>query len=186
MFTSSLTPSMNTNFVSSDPSVRSACPRSPTLVMSCWVTTSPWIPRRPRQWWTGDGHARCGCRGGSSTSPATFAASNKGSTPLLHHLHDSSPMMASHGQIQWMPHSKSSRVRSLRWPDFSHSFVVECDAFGSGMGAILHQGQGTVVFFSRPIAPISLGPFIHRLDGPLQLQVSPRSTPIYDSTTQVD
>jgi hypothetical protein len=40
----------------------------------------------------------------------------------------------------------------LRLPDFS-KFIVDCDAFGTGFGAVLHQGEGAVAFFSRAVAP---------------------------------
>jgi hypothetical protein len=41
----------------------------------------------------------------------------------------------------------------LQLPDFGHDFVVECDTFGSGFSAVLHQGGGPVAFFSKQIAP---------------------------------
>ena len=41
----------------------------------------------------------------------------------------------------------------LHLPDFSSPFIVECDASGSGFGAVLHQGTGAIAFFSRAIAP---------------------------------
>ena len=41
----------------------------------------------------------------------------------------------------------------LQLPDFDRDFVVQCDASGSGFGAVLHQGDGPLAFFSRPIAP---------------------------------
>lgn len=41
----------------------------------------------------------------------------------------------------------------LQLPDFSAPFVVDCDASGSGFGAMLHQGSGPIAFFSRSVAP---------------------------------
>jgi hypothetical protein len=40
----------------------------------------------------------------------------------------------------------------LHLPDFSRAFMVDCDASGSGFGAVLHQGAGPIAFFSRPFA----------------------------------
>jgi hypothetical protein len=36
----------------------------------------------------------------------------------------------------------------LQLPDFAQGFIVECDASGSGMGVVLHQAAGPVIFFS--------------------------------------
>ncbi|WVZ76926.1 hypothetical protein U9M48_024844 [Paspalum notatum var. saurae] len=41
----------------------------------------------------------------------------------------------------------------LQLPDFSACFLVDCDASGFGFGAVLHQGDGAIAFFSRPVAP---------------------------------
>ena len=40
----------------------------------------------------------------------------------------------------------------LQMPDFERQFVVDCDASGTGFGAVLHQGSGPHAFFSRPFA----------------------------------
>src|SRR3954471_3819595 len=37
-------------------------------------------------------------------------------------------------------------------PDFDRSFIVDCDASGAGFGAVLHQGDGPLAYFSRPFA----------------------------------
>jgi hypothetical protein len=41
----------------------------------------------------------------------------------------------------------------LQMPDFTKQFTIECDASGTGFGAVMHQGDGAIAFFSRPIAP---------------------------------
>ncbi|WVZ54351.1 hypothetical protein U9M48_005159 [Paspalum notatum var. saurae] len=41
--------------------------------------------------------------------------------------------------------------------DFHQPFILECDASGTGCGAILHQGAGPVAFFSRAFAPRHYG-----------------------------
>jgi hypothetical protein len=39
----------------------------------------------------------------------------------------------------------------LQLPDFNREFIIECDASGSGFGALLHQGTGLVAFYSKQI-----------------------------------
>jgi hypothetical protein len=38
-------------------------------------------------------------------------------------------------------------------PDFDRRFIIDCDASGSDFGAVLHQGDGAIAFFSGAIAP---------------------------------
>jgi len=40
----------------------------------------------------------------------------------------------------------------LHLPNFSKPFVVDCDASGSGFGAVLHPNEGPLAFYSRPFA----------------------------------
>ncbi|WVZ89345.1 hypothetical protein U9M48_035766 [Paspalum notatum var. saurae] len=63
--------------------------------------------------------------------------------------------------LHWTPEAEAAfqelqqaltKAPVLQLPDFSLPFIVECDASGSGFGAVLHQGQGAVAFFSKPIA----------------------------------
>jgi hypothetical protein len=41
----------------------------------------------------------------------------------------------------------------LHLPDFSQDFMVDCNASGTGFGAVLHQGDGPIAYFSRQFAP---------------------------------
>jgi hypothetical protein len=41
----------------------------------------------------------------------------------------------------------------LQMPDFDRNFIIDCDVSGSGFGAMLHQGDGAIAFFSRAVAP---------------------------------
>jgi hypothetical protein len=41
----------------------------------------------------------------------------------------------------------------LQLPDFDKSFIMDCDASGSGFGVVLHQQDGPIAFYSRAIAP---------------------------------
>ncbi|KAK1661786.1 hypothetical protein QYE76_049945 [Lolium multiflorum] len=40
----------------------------------------------------------------------------------------------------------------LQMPDFTRPFILDCDASGVGFGAVLHQGDGPLAYFSRPFA----------------------------------
>lgn len=42
---------------------------------------------------------------------------------------------------------------TLQLPDFGKAIVINCDAFGSDFGAVLHQEGGPIAFYSRPVAP---------------------------------
>jgi hypothetical protein len=58
----------------------------------------------------------------------------------------------------------------LHLPDFSQEFVVDCDASGSGFGAILHQRGGPIAYFSRQFAPrhLNLAAYERKLIGLVQ------------------
>ena len=58
----------------------------------------------------------------------------------------------------------------LQLPNFAVPFVVECDASGSGFGAVLHQDGGPIAYFSKTIAPrhASLAAYERELIGLVQ------------------
>jgi hypothetical protein len=62
------------------------------------------------------------------------------------------------GGFTWGPEAEDTfhalqRARTtapvLQLPNIDKSFIVECDASGSGFDVVLHQGTGSVAFFSR-------------------------------------
>ena len=59
----------------------------------------------------------------------------------------------------------------LQMPDFERQFVVDCDASGTGFGAVLHQGSGPLAFFSRPFAArhVKLAAYERELNGLVQV-----------------
>jgi hypothetical protein len=42
---------------------------------------------------------------------------------------------------------------ALQLPNFDDAFIVNCDASCMGFSAIMHQDNGPIAFYSRPIAP---------------------------------
>jgi hypothetical protein len=42
---------------------------------------------------------------------------------------------------------------ALQLPNFDDAFIINCDASDTGFGAVLHQDNGPIAFYSWPIAP---------------------------------
>jgi hypothetical protein len=90
---------------------------------------------------------------------------------------------------------------------FNKEFIIECDASGTGIGVVLHQGDNVIAFFSRLMAPRHAGLAAYKrelmglvqamchwrpylwgrafivLHGPHQPELPPESAPIHDSST---
>jgi hypothetical protein len=49
----------------------------------------------------------------------------------------------------------------LRLPDFTKTFVLECDALGKGIGSVLMQDGWTLAFTSKQLSDIHLGQSIY-------------------------
>jgi hypothetical protein len=58
----------------------------------------------------------------------------------------------------------------LQMLDFNKLFMVDCDASGTGFGAVLHQGVGPLAYFSRPFTAchLKLVAYEHELIGLVQ------------------
>jgi hypothetical protein len=52
----------------------------------------------------------------------------------------------------WALHRALTTAPVLQLPDFDRDFIMEYDASGHGLDAVLHQGSGPVAFFSRQMA----------------------------------
>jgi hypothetical protein len=56
-------------------------------------------------------------------------------------------------------------------PDFSKLFIVDCDASGAGLSAVLHQSVGPLAYFSKPFAArhLKLAAYERKLIGLVQV-----------------
>jgi hypothetical protein len=40
----------------------------------------------------------------------------------------------------------------LQLPNFGKHFIIDCHTSGTGFGTVLHQGDGVIAYFSKPVA----------------------------------
>jgi hypothetical protein len=59
----------------------------------------------------------------------------------------------------------------LQLSNFTMDFVVECDVSDTGVGEVLHQGDGSIAFFSHQLTPChaKLATYEHVLIGLVQV-----------------
>jgi len=64
--------------------------------------------------------------------------------------------------FKWTPEAETTFVQLqkvmtsapvLALPNFQLPFILETDAFGTGIGAVLHQNDHPIEFFSKKLAP---------------------------------
>jgi hypothetical protein len=53
--------------------------------------------------------------------------------------------------FEWTPEAADA-FAALKHALSLGPFIVDCDTSGAGFGAVLHQGEGPLAFFSRPFA----------------------------------